>query len=102
MDRCASERDRNGWDDRSEGMGGRDAHRALSSTSGREGVNMATMASVQKPIQPTDAGPVIYRLTGFQFMEMLRARIFPKGSQVQLIRGILATERVNRATTWYD
>ena len=54
------------------------------------------------PTQATDTGPVAYKLTGLQFLEMLRAGIFPKGAQVQLTRGILAAERVNRATTWHD
>ena len=65
-------------------------------------MKMATVTRVRKPTQATDAGPVAYRLTGAQFLKMLRAGIFPKGTQVQLIRGILATESVNRATTWHD
>lgn len=63
---------------------------------------MATQTQVERTAAPFLEGLVPHRLHGRQFLEMIRAGVFPRNAEIQLIAGLTATMRPNRASPFLD
>src|SRR5262249_28123837 len=63
---------------------------------------MATGTRTRPHAEASQDGLIPYRLTAPQFLQMVRAGVFPDDARVELLGGILATKRVNRQTTYID